>query len=140
MNQNFNPYTNPQDHENQDHPNPFTPPPFQFQPPKPVNLFERFALSFTIGSILSCTVFYLSYILAALGIVFALLSRGDQMQLSRKAKIALFLGIGAIIFTTGVTIWALYYAIDQFGSIEAMLQEYCNMYGLDFEELYGDFF
>lgn len=138
MNQEFNPYTNPQNNENQYNQNLYPPPPFQ--PPKPINFFEKFSLIFGVGAILSCMVFYLSYMFGALAIVFVLLSRGSEMKMSPKAKLALFLGIAAIVLSTTLTIGALIFAIEEFGSIEAMLQEYCNMYGLDFEELYGDSF
>lgn len=140
MDQQFNPYTNPQDSGNQNNQNPYTPPQFHFQPPKPVNLFETASLVLSIGAIVSCTCFYGSYILGALAIVFALLSRGGQMKLSPKAKLGLILGISAIILTTVVTIGAFYIAIEEYGSIEGIIREYCNMYGLDFEELYGDMF
>lgn len=140
MEDNFNPYTNPQEGGNQNNFNPYEQQQFRPYPKTPVNFFETASWVLAIGAILSCTCFYGSYILGALAIVFALLSRGGQMKLSPKAKLGLILGIFAIILTTVVTIGAFYIAIEEFGSIENILREYCNMYGYDFEELYGDMF
>jgi len=115
-------------------------PQFQHQPFRPVNLFEAASWVLAIAAILSCTCFYGSYILGALAIVFALLSRGGQMKMSPRAKLGLILGIFAIILTTVVTIGAVSIALEEYGSFENILREYCNMYGYDFEELYGDMF
>lgn len=140
MAQNFNPYNNPSEDGNQNNFNSYDPQQFRYQPIKPVNFFETASWVLAIVAILSCTCFYGSYICGALAIVFALLSRGGQMKMSPRAKLGLILGISAIILTTVVTIGAMYIAIEEYGSIENILREYCNMYGLDFEELYGDIF
>lgn len=140
MEQNFNPYTNPQEDQNQNNINGYDPQQFRAYSKKPVNYFETASWALGICAILSCTFFYVSYMFGALAILFALLSRGGHMKLSPKARLGLFLGIFAIIFTTVVTVGAFYIAIEEFGSIENLLREYCNMYGLDFEELYGDMF
>ena len=117
---------------------------FQYTPPQPrvikLNMFEAASMFFGIGAIVSCTCFYGAYIMGALAILFALLSRGGQMKMSSKAKLGLILGIGAIILTTVVTIGAFFIALEEYGSIENMLREYCQMYGLDFEEEFGILF
>ena len=105
-----------------------------------VNYFEIASWAFAVAALFSCLFFYISYICAALAIVFALLSRGEQMNFSKKSKGALILGVFAIIFTTVLTVGAVYISIEEFGSLENVLREYCNMYGLDFEELYGNMF
>lgn len=107
---------------------------------KPVNYFEIASWAFAVAALFSCLFFYISYICGALAIVFALLSRGGQMNFSKKSKAALFLGIFAIIFTTVMTVSAVYITIQEYGSIENVLREYCNMFGYDFEELYGNMF
>ncbi len=140
MDNNFNPYTNPSEDGSQNNFNSYEPQQFRYQPAKHVNFFETASWFLAILAILSCTCFYGSYILGALAILFALLSRGGQMKMSPRAKLGLTLGIFAIILTTVVTIGALYIAIEEYGSIENILREYCNMYGLDFEELYGEMF
>ena len=130
MESQFNSYTNPSENDRSN-----------FQPiQKPINVFATFSWMFATAAIFTSLFFYASYILGALAIVFALLSRGGQMKFCKKAKVGLFLGVFAILFTTILTIGGLYLVIEEFGSIENMLREYCNMYNLDFEELYGNIF
>lgn len=104
------------------------------------NGFERAAIILAVGALFSCTLIYGAYILGALAILFALLSRGAQMKLSTNAKIALILGIFAIVLSTVLTIAGFYFAIEMYGSIENALREYCEMYGLDFEKEFGILF
>ncbi len=109
--------------------------PYQ-QPPRIIrlNLFEAASLVCGIIALVSCTCFYGSYILGALAILFALLSRGGQMKMSSKAKLGLILGIISIILTTVVTVAAFVWAFNEYGSMEGIIQEFCNMYGYDYEE------
>lgn len=112
------------------------------QPPRIIkmNIFEAASITLAIGALLSCTFFYGAYIMGALAILFALLSRGGQMKMSSKAKFGLIAGIGAIVLSTILTVGAFYIAIEEYGSIENMLREYCNMLGLDFEQEFGILF
>lgn len=129
---NFNPY----EHTNFGYGSP------QFQPRniKRSNFFETASMVLAIGALVCCTCFYGAYIMGAMAILFALLSRGGQMKMSTKARLGLILGIIAIILTTVVTIGAFYIAIEEYGSIENLLRDYCNMYGLDFEQEFGILF
>lgn len=140
MEPNYNPFENsPEGGEHNEQPQ-FN---YQFQKPPRViqlNMFEAASLVLGIGAIVSCTCFYGAYIMGAMAILFALLSRGGQMKMSTKARLGLILGIAAIILTTVVTIGALYISIEEYGSIENALREYCQMYGLDFEEEFGILF
>ena len=115
----------------------------EFQP-KPrvitLNLFEAASIFLAIGALISCVFFYGAYIMGGLAILFALLSRGGQMKMSSKAKLGLILGIVAIVLSTVLTIGSVYIAIEEFGSIENVLREYCQMYGLDFEQEFGPLF
>ena len=120
--------------------NPYETESFRPRPRKPINYFETAAWICAGGALFCSLFFYVSYVLGALAIVFALLSRGGQMQFSKKAKMALIVGIFAILLSTVLTIAAVYITIEEFGSLENVLREYCMMYGLDFEELYGDMF
>ena len=104
------------------------------------NGFESAAIILAVGALFSCTLIYGAYILGALAILFALLSRGAQMKLSTNAKIALIVGILAIVLSTVLTIAGFYFAIEMYGSIENALREYCEMYGLDFEKEFGILF
>lgn len=140
MEPNYNPFEQiPNDENNNEYQNIN----MNYQPPPRVialNLFEAASIFLSIGALISCTCFYGAYIMGALAILFALLSRGGQMKMSSKAKLGLILGIAAIILTTVVTIASVYIAIQEFGSIENVLREYCDMYGLDFEEEFGILF
>lgn len=130
MDNQFNPYQQNY-HEQQ---------PFEPHPMKRTNMFETISMVLAILGLLCCTCFYGAYIFGALAILFALLSRGGQMQLSANAKFGLIAGIIAIILTTVVTIGAFIIAWEQYGSLEGIIQEYCNLYGLDyneFMEMYG---
>ena len=112
--------------------------------PKPriikVNLFEAASIFLAIGALISCVFFYGAYIMGALAILFALLSRGGQMKMSSKARFGLILGIAAIVLSTVLTIGSVYIAIQEFGSIENVLREYCEMFGLNFEQEFGHLF
>ncbi len=105
-----------------------------------LNMFEAASMVLAIGALISCTCFYGAYIMGALAILFALLSRGGQMKMSSKAKFGLIIGILAIVLTTVLTIASVYIAIEEFGSIENALREYSQMYGLDFEQEFGPLF
>ena len=105
-----------------------------------LNLFEAGSLVCGVISLITCTCFYGSYILGALAILFALLSRGGQMKMSSKAKLGLILGIIGIVFTTIVTIAAFVWALNEYGSMEGIIQEFCNMYGYDYEEFMNSFY
>ena len=141
MEPNYNPFEQTPEGENQ-----YQQPNFNYnprqQPPRIIhlNMFEAASMVLAIGALVSCTCFYGAYILGALAILFALLSRGGQMKMSSKAKFGLIVGIAAIVLTTVVTIGAVYIAIEEFGSIENVLREYCKMYGLDFEQEFGNLF
>ena len=135
--ENFNPYENPEQ-KRPDHFSPYGQPPFHTI--KSANTFETVAWITAIAGILSCLTFYGAYILGALAILFALLSRGSQMTLTPKAKRSLLLGITAIILTTVIFGVAFYLMLEEFGSIEGIVREYCRLTGYDFETYFGDMF
>ena len=146
MEPNYNPFENNSEFENNSGNEEYTPRKhnFQYTPPQPrvikLNMFEAASMALGIGAILSCTCFYGAYIMGALAILFALLSRGGQMKMSSKAKLGLILGIGAIILTTVVTIGAFFIALEEYGSIEGILREGSQMMGIDFEKEFGYLF
>ena len=136
MESNFNPYENSPEGEqkinNQNNE--------MLRNHKRSNFFEKASMVLGIGAIISCVFFYGAYIMGAMAILFALLSRGGQMKMSSKARIGLILGISAIILTTAITIGAVYIVLEEFGSFENILRNYCDMYGLDFEQEFGILF
>lgn len=101
---------------------------------------EAAALVLGIISIATCSCLYTGIICGALAVMFALLSRGGQMRLSSRAKAALWLGIAGIAVTTALYAFAYMFAIHEYGSLEHLLRAYCEMYGIDFEAVYGNYF
>lgn len=140
MEPNYNPFINSPESEENNNKNSYETPPFQYRPRRPVNFFETSAMILGIGALVCCTCFYGSYIFGALAILFALLSRGGQMKMSSKAKLGLILGIVAIVLSTLVTIAAFAYALSEYGSMEGIIREYCNLYGYDYEEFMSEFY
>lgn len=104
------------------------------------NTFATASVCLSVGAIISCSFFYCAYPLGALAILFALLSRGDQMHMNTKAKWGFFLGIAAIFLSTVITIGAVCIVLGEYGSFENALMEYCQLYGLDFETEFGILF
>ncbi len=135
----FNPYQNPERKDSSNHEKnsfPFGQPPIRVLPT--VNFFEMAAWALGVASIMSTLTFYGAYVLGALAIIFALLSRGGRMTMSRKAKRGVIFGIAGMLLTTVIFIAAFSFAIEEYGSIEGILREFCNMYGYDFEEMFGE--
>ena len=153
MDQNQNPYENPlnQNFNPQNNPNPYNANPYHNAPyngnpygqpayiyTKP-NYMETAALVLGILSVVTCCCRFGGSIFGALAIVFALLSRGGKMKMGTKAKFAFWLGISGIVITTIYYGYSLYLMFSD-GTFEAILRETCELYGLDYETLYGDMF
>lgn len=125
MDQQFNSYNHSFENEDQTY----------YRPPRKTNRFETASLVLSIGAVLCCSSFYIAYILGALAILFALLSRGGGMKFAAKAKAGIILGIGSIILSTVITAGALYLAIEEYGSVNNILREYAETYDIDLSEL-----
>lgn len=93
-----------------------------------------------IISLSTCSCLYTGIICGALAIMFALLSRGGQLRLTSRAKTGLWLGIIGLSITASIYVIAYIAAIYQYGSLEGLLRAYCEMYGIDFESLYGGYY
>ena len=141
---NYNPYENPNNDTSNHNPFPNYNP-NGFRPSgrpaiQPGNPMEAIALTLAYGSLIMCSCLYLSIPMGAMAILFALLSRGGRMSLSAKARNALVLGIAGIVITVVITGVSFYIALQEAGSIEQLLREVCEMYGYDFETLFGEYF
>ena len=130
MEQNFNPYTNPTGNDTPRIPRRITKP----------NYFEVFAFAFAVASVISCTVIYTAYLFGGLAILFALLSRGANMQFSPKAKKALLIAICTIILSTVIFVASFIYLYQEYGSLEGILRASSEMLGIDFEKEFGSLF
>jgi len=136
----FNPYENPEHTPNSNRNNP---PHWNRQGVRalaPVNYFEIAAWACGVGAIFSSLSVYGPFVLGSLAILFALLSRGGQMTMSKKARQGLILGIAGMILTVIIFVAAWQFALNEYGSIEGVVRAFCEMYGYDFEELYGELF
>lgn len=139
MEQNYNPYTNPSEGGLPNQPETPGTPPLRRVIVKP-NYFEIFAFAFAVASLISCTVIYTAYLFGGLAILFALLSRGAQMNFSPKAKKALLFGICGIILATVIFVASFLYLYQEYGSLEGILRAGSEMIGVDFEEEFGYLF
>ena len=104
------------------------------------NYFEFFAHAFAIASLFTCSIIYISYIFAGLAILFALLSRGDKMTFSPRAKRALIIGIAGIIIATVFFVVGFMMLLEEYGSIEGILRYGSELMGIDFETEFGYLF
>ena len=134
---NYNPYDNS---NNTNNINPYGVPPYQHQMYRRGNAMETAAMVLGASSIIMCNCLYLAIPFGGLAILFALLSRGGRMSLTAKARNGLILGIVGIVVTIAFYAYAFYIAIQDAGSLEALLRETCEMMGYDFETLFGDWF
>ena len=101
---------------------------------------ETAAMILGIVSLTTCSCLYISIVCGALAIILALLSKGGENTMGTHAKIGLALGIAGLVLTILLYALAFAVAIETYGSLEGILRAYCDMYGFDFEELYGDLF
>ena len=131
--------------------NPYTPPNYIYTKP---NHMETAALVLGIVSLVTACCGG-GFIFGGMAILFALLSRGGKMTMSSKSKIGFILGLVSVIATIVVLIyigislytWFTNGGFEQLmqemiadGTLEQTLREVCEIYGLDFETVYGDLF
>ncbi len=93
-----------------------------------VNAFAQAAFVFGLISIFTCMMFFISIPCGALAIIFALLSRKDQLALRGKAKKGLCLGVIGAVGSTAITVIMVAAAIKSMGGWESFLNEYINYY------------
>ena len=145
---NYNPYDNSNDSNNaynnnsnqEPRLNPYGIPPYKYPLYQRGNAMETAAMVLGASSIIMCNCLYLAIPFGGLAILFALLSRGGRMSMTARARNGLILGIIGIIVTIAFYAYAFYIAIQDAGSLEALLRETCEMMGYDFETLFGEYF
>ena len=86
------------------------------------------ALILAIISLATSCCIYLSLVCGALAIILAHLSSPDEMTSHPFASIAKTLGTIGIIATVGITAAAFAVAIHEYGSFEALLEQYDDIY------------
>ena len=102
------------------------------------NPYERFASLLGIISILMCSIIYVSFVAGSMAILFAILSKGGTIKFSKKARLGFIFGILGLVLTIVFYTIAFKIALEQYGSLEGILREACEMMGYDFESLYSD--
>ena len=118
MDYNYNPYNNSEKYQ--------------------INPYEKFAFIFGLISILMCSIIYVSFITGSMAILFAILSKGGSMKFSKKARLGFIFGILGLVLTIIFYTVAFKIALAEYGSLEGILREACEMIGYDFESLYSD--
>lgn len=109
----------------------------QFYPAQDKRSHSMETASLVLGIVaISCG--YTSVICGALAIIFALLSRGGETTMGSKAKVGLGLGIAGFIIALLICV-AFAFAYNYYGGLDGLLRAYCDMYGLDYQEMYGDY-
>ena len=95
-------------------------------------------LSLIMGIIALSTVclVYPALICGALGIVFALLSRGGETTFSGRAKLGLTLSSVALGIIVLLLIYSVVFANVYYGGIENMMRESCTSLGIDYNMLF----
>lgn len=100
------------------------------QPPqdKRSEPFTSAAIVLSVTAISTICCFYSSLICGSLAIIFALLSKGGEYTMSQNSKSALAISIIAICLTFGLAAVSYITVIIRFGSIDAFLKAYLEMF------------
>ena len=98
------------------------------------------AMVLGVTSLATCTCLYVSVACGGLAILFALLSRGGEMTMSRNAKLACGLGVAGLAVT--IIMYAITFAviIGTYGSLEEYLRVYLQDYGMSLDELMNEMY
>lgn len=100
----------------------------QYRPqarPQDVMLTASVVLS-VIAIATTCCV-YSSIICGSLGIILALLSRGQKKQLSSQGRLSVMMGTAAIIISVLATVMMFVVTIREYGSLENFLKAYSDI-------------
>ena len=85
------------------------------------------AIVLSILSVCTICCIYVSFLLAILGIIFALLSNGGEMTMSRNARTACFVSMASIVLSVLLLISSFVTLIMQYDSIEQFWKVYMEM-------------
>lgn len=77
-----------------------------------------------ILSLLTCCCIYSALPFGALGIIFALLSRGGEQKLDTKGIVGLVLGIAGLLCAILVFVLMFVYTINFYGGLDGFMQYY----------------
>lgn len=102
----------------------------QYRPPQSDKRSNAMTIAAVIFSILAASTtccIYFSIVCGALGVTFALLSKGGELTMSKTASTALWLSVGSMALTVFLTGIAFASVISQYGSLDAFADAYMKM-------------
>lgn len=100
----------------------------QYRPPvRPQDAMLSAAIVLSVIAIATTCCIYSSIVCGSLGIILALLSRGDKKQLTPQGKLAVTTSTMAIVISVVATIIMFVITIRQYGSLEDFMQAYSEI-------------
>lgn len=100
----------------------------QYRPPvRPQDAMLSAAIVLSVIAIATTCCIYSSIVCGSLGIILALLSRGDKKQLTPQGKLAVTTSTMAIVISVVATIIMFVITIRQYGSLENFMQAYSEI-------------
>ncbi len=96
---------------------------------------EVAALVLSIIAIASCACIYTSIICGSLAMLMALLSKGGATSMSSMAMTSFWIGFVAVVLTIVITLGSFVFMLNEYGSIQGILDEYKNLTGYDYSGL-----
>ena len=100
----------------------------QYRPPaRPQDVMLTASIVLSVIAIATTCCIYASIICGSLGIILALLSRGQQKQLSPQGRMAVLTSTAAIIISVLSTVIMFAVTIREYGSLENFLKAYSDI-------------
>lgn len=100
----------------------------QYRPPvRPQDAMLSAAIVLSVIAIATTCCIYSSIVCGSLGIILALLSRGDKKQLTPQGKLAVTTSTMAIVISAVATIIMFVITIRQYGSLENFMKAYSEI-------------
>ena len=100
----------------------------QYRPPvRPQDAMLSAAIVLSVIAIATTCCIYSSIVCGSLGILLALLSRGDKKQLTPQGKLAVTTSTMAIVISVVATIIMFVITIRQYGSLENFMKAYSEI-------------
>ena len=100
----------------------------QYRPPvRPQDAMLSAAIVLSVIAIATTCCIYSSIVCGSLGIILALLSRGDKKQLTPQGKLAVTTSTMAIVISVVATIIMFVITIRQYGSLDNFMKAYSEI-------------
>ena len=100
----------------------------QYRPPvRPQDAMLTASVVLSVIAIATTCCIYASVICGSLGIILALLSRGQKKQLSSQGRLSVMMGTAAILISVLATVMMFVVTIREYGSLENFLKAYSDI-------------